>query len=81
MEENRRREIAAPAIAALLAAFLTAYIIAFFQLGEFGTAHVAGNPPATVRIYRNKWQADLFTPGVVVESWIRGRPIGTAYTP
>ena len=79
MDDQKRREIIAPVIAALLAALLAAYVIAYFQLGNLGTANVPGSPPATVRVYRSQWQANLFTPGIIIESWIRGEAISTAH--
>jgi hypothetical protein len=75
MDDKNRRDVVAPLIAVLLAGILAAYIVAYFQLGPLGIASPPGSPPAQGRVYRSQWQADLFTPGAIVESWVRGRPI------
>jgi|GEM_PF-5348350 hypothetical protein len=75
MDEKNRRDIFTPAMAFLLAGLLAAYITAYFQLGQLGTVTAPGRPPAAVRTYRGKWQAELFTPAAIVESWILGHPM------
>jgi hypothetical protein len=29
-----------------------------------------------VRVFKNKWEADLFEPARLMESWVRGEPVG-----
>jgi len=75
MDEKNRRDLIAPAIAALFAGILVAYIAGYFLLGQPGAVTTAGSPPAETRVYRDKWQANLFTPGAIIESWLRGRTV------
>lgn len=79
MDDNPRRNTIAPLVAALLAGTLAAYTVAYFHLGKLGTFAPPGSPPAQARIYPSKWQADLFTPGSIVESWLRGKTIYVAH--
>ena len=70
--DKSRSEFTAPIIAAMLAAMFAAYVVAYFQLG---TVSWTGPPRALVRTYHGQWQADLFTPGVIIEAWVRGHPV------
>lgn len=66
-----RPSTAAPflAVLAILAALLGLYVVLYLWLGPVARVTTPAGPVA-VRIFRNRWQAVLFTPAASAESFV-----------
>ena len=63
-----------PAVFALIAVPLGAYVGGYFWLGSEANVTTPAGPVA-VRIFRYRWQAVMFTPAASVDSFVRNRAV------
>lgn len=82
MSENRKTTdwpiVAGVAVMLLLVAALGLYVVGYFATS---TSHSGPIPDSRCRIFRLKWQADIYKPAAKVESVVTGDHVSTHWQP
>jgi hypothetical protein len=85
---RQRKSAAVPILTALLIVGvpLAAYVAGYFWLAERSESRIApgdfipearGKPYIVGRFYERQWQATIYKPAAVVETWLTGFHVGT----
>ena len=78
--ERRRNSVATPflTVATVLAVF-AGLVVVYFSLYIFLSGGAYETVLSKWRVYPNRWQAILFSPGARIESVFSDRPVGVGY--
>jgi len=79
MDDTRSTATVPLLIVVLLALTVGSYVVAYLTLGRHGRATTGPFTGAIVRTYPKQWQAKLFEPAAMAESFVFRRTVYTGY--